>query len=713
MKKNIFKQIRNIVRYKSEFILSRNPAVQIAMLAIVALFITMVATLVLKLTQIMPTEWKLLPLPKLVWNNLMRVMDQGTMVNDEGSWLFLLIMLTTTVFGLIIISTLIGIITEGFDSKVEELNKGRSAVIEKGHFIILGWSAKIYHIINQLIIGNILSDTGLGKPCIVILADKDKVEMEDAIYDNCRNSRKAKIICRSGNPIILEKLGKLSLDKADTILILASEKKNPDTFVFKIVLAIISLCSKKDKHKTTCKTVIAEIFEKKNEALLTDQINKCQMKNEINFIALNSSQIISEIIAQTCIQQKLSRVYSELLKFDKNDNEIYFEKVAKFRGINESDTFQDLMFKFENSCLIGYMKANSKDQDNKIVINPLSEQYGNEKLLPEDELIFIARQRKEIKFIVKHHDKQGKKTSPDIVRKQKLPISNTIIFGFNKKIFRIIDELENYINEGSSVKIIAKVTEENENEYKDYKESIKEKGERKQTLKLIKIAEQIIDQNIIEKEIFNITKDKDVKTAIRKKIKCDNIIILNYGNLNSHNANQEVAFLEEIDAITIKSLLNIRKYFELNKQFKEDGFSIVTEMKFAHNKDVIPSGDEDEFIISDEIISSIIAQTVLNKNLGKVYQDILLKSNKCEIYLKNAGCYAPLGTETTFNDLIRSGIEFNEIVIGYIFAKKGNPELEEDEIHLNPDRQLLVTFQKYDKVITIANDFTFYHPQSK
>ena len=698
--KSIIESIRNKIRYKSEFILSRNPAIQIAILAIVALILTAITTIVLTLTRITPESWQEYSISKVAWSNLMHVIDQGTMVSDTGSWQFLLVMLVTTVFGLIIVSMLIGIISEGFETKVEELKKGRSAVVEKNHFVILGWSAKIFHVINQLIIGHELSASGPGKPCIVILADKKKVEMEDAIYDNCENSKKARIICRSGNPIILEKLRKLSIAKADTILILASDKKNPDTFVFKIGLAIIELCkSYIGKHKMNRKTIIAEIYGKDNATLLQEQIDKCKEDNvknnksktklEVQFLSLDSKQIISEIIAQTSIQRRLSEVYSELLKFSKNDNEIYFEKVAKFPAIESGTTFKDLLFMFEQSCLIGYLQKGDDEEKNELIINPLCRDKEPLKpLSPDDELIFIAKQRKDIKFNEKLSNIA--EVAQPKVKKQKLSTSNTVIFGYNQKIFSVIEELNNYVQKESKIAVVADENVVTEKEITDY---FKEYPVDKLTIEFTPIKSKVINEEVIVSLGFE---------------RIDNIIILNYGDVDENGAHDEVGKLEEVDAYTIKSLLNIRKYFDKkeNKDKRSDAYSIVTEMKFAHNKEIIPKGPEDDFIISDEIISSIIAQTVLNKNLGKLYYDILLKSEGCEIYLKDAAYYVPDGENTCFNEIIKSAANLKEIAIGYIsHDKTSNDKNPKEIITLNPPKDIELKITDLDKVITIAKDY--------
>ena len=84
-----------------------------------------------------PTFWEVL------WGNLMRTLDSGTMGGDEG-WGFRVAMLVVTIGGVILVASLIGIISSAFDSKVDELRKGKSRVLETDHTLILGWNAQVF-----------------------------------------------------------------------------------------------------------------------------------------------------------------------------------------------------------------------------------------------------------------------------------------------------------------------------------------------------------------------------------------------------------------------------------------------------------------------------------------------------------------------------------------------------------------------------------------
>ncbi|MGF3054790.1 hypothetical protein ACQUSY_12660 [Microbacterium sp. YY-03] len=109
-----------------------------------------------------------------IWGSLMRALDPGTMGGDRGWW-FRLLMLIVTNGGLVIVASLIGIVSGAADSRVEQLRKGRSRVLEKDHTLILGWNPKVFTIVQELATAN----ESRGRSHIVILADRDKVDMED------------------------------------------------------------------------------------------------------------------------------------------------------------------------------------------------------------------------------------------------------------------------------------------------------------------------------------------------------------------------------------------------------------------------------------------------------------------------------------------------------------------------------------------------------
>ena len=168
------------------------------------------------------------------WRSLLRTLDPGTMGGDTGHPLFLLTMLGVTIGGIFIVSTLIGVLTSGVEGKLDDLRKGRSLVLEQGHTLILGWSDQVFTILRELNVANATEP----KSCVVILADKDKVEMEDEVRAKVGNSGKMRIICRTGSPLDLDDLEIANPQASKSIIVLSPADDDPDSQVIKTVLAL-------------------------------------------------------------------------------------------------------------------------------------------------------------------------------------------------------------------------------------------------------------------------------------------------------------------------------------------------------------------------------------------------------------------------------------------------------------------------------------------
>lgn len=129
-------------------------------------------------------------------------LDSGTKGGDPADALpFRIVRFAATLVGIFIISMiLIGSISSGIDEKMDELKKGKSKVMESNHTLTLGWSEKVFSIIHEIIKANFNKKTS-----IVILADKDKAEMEDEIRDKTEDFKTLRLFAESeGSEIYLK-----------------------------------------------------------------------------------------------------------------------------------------------------------------------------------------------------------------------------------------------------------------------------------------------------------------------------------------------------------------------------------------------------------------------------------------------------------------------------------------------------------------------------
>lgn len=541
------------IRYYFENTMSAGPAGVIKWLAIASLFMVLVLGLLILVFGIKSSpepDTENLGFIEGAWQSLMATLDSGTMGGDEG-WPFRAVRFVATLGGIFVISILIGTISSGIDEKLDELKKGRSRVLENNHTLILGWSEKVFSIITEVIEAN----SNQRRPSIVILADRDKVEMEDEIRTKVEDLKNTRVIVRSGSPLESSTIALVNPDGARSIIVLASEEANADTYVIKSVLAITN----GKNRKKEAYHVVAEIKDPKN-------MEAAELVGNDETVFVLSSDLIARITAQTCRQSGLSVVYSELLQFE--GDEIYFQQEPKLAG----KTYKDALLGYETSTVIGIFT-----KDENVLINPAMDTKFN----AGDSVIAISEDDDTVKL--------SGKTSFDIQEKlfNRVEIKNidaekTLILGWNERGSRIIQELDNYVTAGSEILVVA-----------DHEDVNADLAELQASLNKLKLKFQKGDIN-----------DKATLVGLKPEI-YDHTILLSYRNMD----------VQESDAKTLICLLHLRNLSE--KSGKD--FSIVSEMLDIRNRELGVVAKADDFIVSDNLVSLMLSQLSENKDLKKVY----------------------------------------------------------------------------------------------
>jgi voltage-gated potassium channel Kch len=409
------------MRYAFDNSLSKGPIAIIGWLALATAVVILFVALVDWLAGFAPDEVS--SVPSLLWMNLMRLLDAGTMGGDEGSVAFLGSMLAVTLCGIFVTSILIGTITSGIEAKLDELRKGRSQIIESDHTVILGWSEQIFSVISELVIAN----ENQRRPAIAVLADRDKVEMEDEIRDKVGSTKNTRIVCRSGSPIDIGDLDIVSIKTSRSVIVLPPEGEEPDSSVIKTLLAIINSPNRREAPYH----VVTEIRDPKNL-----EVARMVARDEGEFVL--ATDLVARLMAQTCRQSGLSVVYTELLDFD--GDEIYFAEAPELAG----KTFREALHAFEDSAAIGLVPKGGTPRLNP----PMDTVIG-----PDDRVVVVTEDDDTAKVsgLAVHVDESA------IVATAVVPPvpERTLLLGWNKRAPLIINELDHYVADGSQVFVVA------------------------------------------------------------------------------------------------------------------------------------------------------------------------------------------------------------------------------------------------------------------
>jgi voltage-gated potassium channel Kch len=548
--------LRQKLQYYFDNVMARGTPALIGGLALVTLLIVALAGLVIAIggRPFAPEGDGVPGFLEAVWLSLMRTLDPGTMGGDRG-WGFRIVMLLVTIGGIFIVSGLIGVLSSGLDAQIHRLRKGRSLVLESGHTVILGWSPQVFNIISELVLANENRREGA---VIVVLADQDKVEMEDAIRERVADLKNTKIICRSGSPIDLTDLEIVNPHAARSIIILP-EGSDPDTHVIKSVLALTNNPGRRAEPYH----IVTQIRDPRN----MDVVRMVGQRDVVQPILTND--LIARVVAQTSRQSGLSMVYTELMNF--GGDEIYFKEEPALTG----KTYGEALMAFEDSTLIGIRFANGTAGLNPAMETRLAPGDKVIAISADDDTIRVSAQAPAVDTSVLRTDGKPRPPAPE----------KCLILGWNRSGTTIIRELDNYVAKGSLVTVVTD---------------------------LYNIDRQIRQQaGRLKNQRIVVEEGDTTERALLEKLKAadyDHVIVLAYSHLEP----------QEADAKTLVTLLHLRDIAERD----ETPFSIVSEMLDLRNRELAEAANVDDFIVSEHLVSLMMSQLSENRELLPVFTDL-------------------------------------------------------------------------------------------
>lgn len=635
MSRNV--SFRDRVRYGVDQVFSHGGGAMIVVLALLSALLVIAAGAVVALGDVRPPGEPAMSMAEATWASLMRTLDPGTMGGDEG-WGFRWVMFGVTLGGIFVISALIGTITSGIATKLDDLGKGRTRVIESGHTLILGWSEQVFTLVEELCAAN----ANRRRPRIVVLGDEDKERMEDQIAARVPDTRGTRVICRTGSAIDPGDLDIVSLDAARSIVIVSPDTDEPDSEVIKSILGIVRRKNRRPEPYHAVAVIREESHVSAAEIARGDRM-------EVELV--RASRLAARVIAQTCRQPGLSTVYSELLDFE--GDEIYFQHEPRLIG----RPYGQALLAYEDSAVMGLMRGGSPQ------LNPVPETVIGE----SDEVIAISRDDDTVQLPDRPVAAPDEAAFAEASPRARAP-ERTLLLGWNWRAPVVLQELDHYVARGSSVSIVTA---------QDVSALVEARCGRK--LENVGVAIQQADPT--HREVLSSLPLSEV----------DHIVLLS----DTRDGDPQQA-----DARTLLTLLHLRDLAARRGL----SFSIVTEIRDPRNQRLAERSERpDDFVISDRLVSQVMAQVSENRHLNAVFID-LFDPEGAEIYLKPAGDYVALERDTPFSTVVASAARRAETAIGYrIHSRKVETALGHGVV-LNPRKSAPVRFGETDAVIVLAED---------
>ncbi|MFT4602737.1 MAG: hypothetical protein ACI857_002924, partial [Arenicella sp.] len=209
--------------------------------------------------------------------------------------------------------------------------------------------------------------------------------------------------------------------------------------------------------------------------------------------------------------------------------------------------------------------------------------------------------------------------------------------------------------------------------------------------KVAEIKEEYTDFEI------TLSNEDPLKLETLKKVnpfEYDNIIIL--------SQNTEELSADKIDSDTLIILLLLRN-------IKQEGgvevdTNIITQVLNSENQEIITQTDVDDFIISNKLITMILAQ-LSEEPLIKALYDDLFSEDGSEIYVKPADLYfSEFPAKVRFGDLIGLALKREEVCLGIRKGDKSKDASSNFGVRLNLPKDEVVTINEGDFLVVLSED---------
>lgn len=628
-----WKNFRARLRYEFDNTMAAGAIALIGWLGFASIVIILAAGAVIAAFSIRPDGASTMSFMEASWASLMRTLDAGTMGGDQG-WSFRIVMLLVTLAGIFIVSALIGVMSSGLDNKLNELSKGRSKVVEKDHTIIFNWSDSIFDVISELIIAN----ESRKRPCIVIMSDIDKSDMDDQISSKIKNIKNSRIICRNGDSTDLFDIDIVSPETSRSIIVMSPDCNDADSQVIKTILALTG-----NPQRRKAQYQIAAELRHADGAELARVVGGTEVQ------VVLADDLIARIMVQSIRQPGLSAVFTELLDFD--GCEIYVTKQPELAG----KTFAEAVMSYDTSSLIGICNA-----EGVVTLNP----SGSVVIDGDMDLILISEDDSTIEL--------SSKNLTDIVEIPDNPVieplvaEKTLILGWNRRGRTVVTELARYVGPGSRLTIACDVPDvEHTLEYID------------------------LPNDNLKIDIRKLDTTSQLDLAKIDPLSYDHVLVL----ACSDNMSPQAA-----DTRTLVSLLHLRRMKEKSGR----NVSIVSEMSDVRNRELAKVTDVDDFVVSNKIVSLMLSQASENQYLEAIFKDLLDEDGSeicmrpAQNYL-SLGKKSTFG-DVVQVALGRGEIAIGH----KLQSKNNIENQQKAGIFINPKKSDSVTYQQDDKIIVLA-----------
>ncbi|XP_058094306.1 probable ion channel CASTOR isoform X6 [Magnolia sinica] len=489
-------------------------------------------------------------------------------------------------------------------------------------------------LLNQLAIAN----ESLGGGTVVVMAERDKEEMELDIAKMEFDFKGTPVICRSGCPLILADLKKVSVSKARAVIVLA-EDGNADQSDARALRTVLGLTGVKEGLRGH---IVVELSDLDNEVLV-----KLVGGDLVETVVAHD--VIGRLMIQCARQPGLAQIWEDILGFEKS--EFYIKRWPQLDGMR----FQDVLISFPDAIPCGIKVASSRG---KIILNP------------DDS--YVLQEGDEVLVIAEDDDSYSPTTLPMVWRGflpkdfivPKSP-ERILFCGWRRDMEDMIMVLDAFLAPGSELWM-----------FNDVPEKEREK--------------KLIEGGLDTGRLVNISLvNREGNAVIRRHLESiplesfDSILIL------ADESVEDSAI--QADSRSLATLLLIRDIQAKRLPYREamvthvhrgsfskgswmgemqqasDKSVIISEILDPRTKNLLSMSKISDYVLSNELVSMALAMVAEDRQINDVLEELFAEEGN-ELHIRLADIYLHEDEELSFYEIILRARQRKEILIGYRLA---------------------------------------------
>lgn len=592
-----------------------------------------------------------------VWWAFLRLTDPGYLGDDEGTWRRIVSTWLTVSGYVVFLGALVAIMTRWLIDLMGRLERGLTPVSLRQHIVVLGWNSRSIPLLQELNgsedrVSRFLHRHNTRRLRMVVLSDEVSAERLHQFRQESGLGKAAeKIIFRSGSPLQSEALHRAACLNASAIIIPADthEQQSLVSSDMETIKALLSIRAEARSLSASLPFVVAEMSDKRKIPIVSRAY-----PGDMEVLA--SDTTISRLLVQNVMHPGMTALYNEVLSSPVG-NEFFLQSAALFKA----ETLADVACQTPRAILCGLLRKTDGHW------RPWLNAPSSTTLNTEDLLVFLTS----------GHDntlpaKRSSDLLPAIDRPQVSSAASKahaerirlLVLGWNRRVPALLDELGSYSECQFDVSIV----------------STTPVAQRHEDISRYTRLPATVSHELLEGDFM-----LDGELRALEPERYDSVILSSSDRVNSK---------EEADARALVGSLLLEEVL----QHTSNRPKVIVELGDASNE-LLLAHNGNETLISSRILSHMLAQIALRRELRVVY-DELFTTRGAEIVFRDPAHYGVSANELSFKALETVIANAGDTALGIFYGDINLPANE--RLLLNPSRAATLTLNPGDRLVAMT-----------